>query len=79
MADAKNDKTSIALENRLEVLESRHLFQDDIIEQLNQELAVHQAEIAELKQQLTLMAARLKENSAHQEDESQVEPPPPHF
>jgi len=49
------------LYNRINSLEMRHAFQDDVIEKLNIELANHQSEIAELKQQLKLIAGRLKD------------------
>lgn len=68
-----------AIENRLDALEARHAFQDDVIEQLNSEITVHQAEIAELKQQLQLMATRLKEGEPSQILKAEEEPPPPHY
>ncbi len=40
------------LEESIEALESRNAFQDDMIEQLNQELQIHQDDILELKAQL---------------------------
>lgn len=64
---------------RIEALEVRNAFQDDVIEKLNQELSVHQAEIAELKQQLTLIANKIKENTPTQSLTEEVEPPPPHY
>jgi len=67
------------LEQAIESLETRNAFQDDIIEQLNNELSVHQSEIAELKLQLNLIARRLKENNAGQQGKEEVEPPPPHY
>ena len=69
------------LEERLDALESRNIFQDDVIEQLSEELAIHQEKIAELKGQLLLMSTRLKEaNSAMPESgQDMIEPPPPHF
>lgn len=64
---------------RIEALEVRNAFQDDVIEKLNQELSVHQTEIAELKQQLTLIANKIKENTPTQSLTEEVEPPPPHY
>lgn len=63
----------------MEALESRNAFQDDIIEQLNNELAVHQSEISELKSQLTLIANRVKDNTPGQSESQDIEPPPPHY
>jgi SlyX protein len=67
------------LQESVEALESRNAFQDDIIEQLNNELAVHQSEIAELKSQLTLIANRVKDNTPGQNETQDMEPPPPHY
>ena len=65
---------------KLETLESRNAFQDDIIEQLNNELSLHQKEITELKYQLKLIANRLKENGNTQSSsKDEIEPPPPHY
>ena len=76
----ENDNLSGMLVQRLDALESRNVFQDDVIEQLSEELAVHQEKIAELKGQLRLMATRLKEASTEMPDSVQeIEPPPPHF
>jgi SlyX protein len=69
----------IKLQDSVEALESRNAFQDDMIEQLNNELAVHQSEIAELKSQLTLIANRVKDNTPGQSESQDIEPPPPHY
>tara|TARA_R110002167_G_scaffold34573_1_gene110340 strand:- start:141105 stop:141347 length:243 start_codon:yes stop_codon:yes gene_type:complete len=67
------------LEERINILESRNLFQDDVIEQLSEELAVHQAQIAELKEQIQLVANRLKDPGSMSSDKDEIEPPPPHY
>ncbi len=67
------------LEERIIILESRNLFQDDVIEQLSQELAVHQTQIAELKEQIQLVANRLKDNGSLSSGKDEIEPPPPHY
>lgn len=72
-------KSILVLEERIDVLESRNLFQDDVIEQLSEELAVHQAQIAELKEQIQLVANRLKDSGALSSDKEEIEPPPPHY
>ena len=69
----------IELQESVEALESRNAFQDDIIEQLNNELAVHQLEIAELRSQLKLIASRIKDNTPGQSQSQDIEPPPPHY
>lgn len=76
--DSQNNDIHI-LEERINALESRNLFQDDVIEQLSEELTVHQAEIAELKAQIKLVANRLKDAGALSTDSVDVEPPPPHY
>jgi SlyX protein len=72
-------KIIIKLQQSVEALESRNAFQDDIIEQLNNELAVHQTKISELKSQLTLIANRVKDNTPGQSESQDIEPPPPHY
>lgn len=67
------------IEQRIEALESRNAFQDDVIEQLNAELSIHQADIASLKEQLSFLAKRIKENTPENNDIAAVEPPPPHY
>jgi len=67
------------LEERINSLESRNLFQDDVIEQLSEELAVHQAQIAELKEQIQLVANRLKDAGNLSSEKDEIEPPPPHY
>lgn len=67
------------IQESIEALESRNAFQDDAIEQLNNELTVHQAEIAHLKEQLRLLATRIKNSGDTQSEINEVEPPPPHY
>jgi len=67
------------LEERINSLESRNLFQDDVIEQLSEELAVHQAQIAELKEQIQLVANRIKDAGSMSSAKEEIEPPPPHY
>lgn len=75
-----NQKKEInRLEERINALESRNIFQDDVIEQLSEELAVHQTQIAELKEQIQLVANRLKDAGSLSSDKDEIEPPPPHY
>jgi len=75
-----NQKKEInRLEARINALESRNIFQDDVIEQLSKELAVHQTQIAELKEQIQLVANRLKDAGSLSSDRNDIEPPPPHY
>jgi len=71
--------TSNELKQAIETLETRNAFQDDVIDQLNHEITIHQGQIAELKQQLALLANRIKENTPDQQGKEEIEPPPPHY
>ena len=72
-------KSTDEITQAIETLETRNAFQDDVIEQLNHELSIHQGQIAELKQQVALLANRLKENTPDQQGKEEIEPPPPHY
>lgn len=75
-----NQKKEIEkLEERINALESRNIFQDDVIEQLSEELAIHQTLMAELKEQIQLVANRLKDAGSLSSDKDEIEPPPPHY
>jgi SlyX protein len=67
------------LEKSIEALESRNAFQDDVIDQLNSELTIHQTQISELKDQLQLISSRMKDANPQQDNQLSVEPPPPHY
>tara|TARA_B110001452_G_C15048881_1_gene366257 strand:- start:58 stop:270 length:213 start_codon:yes stop_codon:yes gene_type:complete len=69
----------IDLEQRIENLEARNAFQDDVIEQLNKEITIHQAELASLKENIQFIAKRLKDVAPSNSVDSGVEPPPPHY
>lgn len=76
---SQEENNILVLEERINALESRNLFQDDVIEQLSEELAVHQAQIAELKEQIQLVANRLKDAGSLSSGKDEVEAPPPHY
>ena len=65
------------LTQRIEALESRNAFQDHIIDQLNTEISIHQQEMLQLKDQIQLLAKRVKEapSSSQVADDT----PPPHY
>ena len=81
MADTKlnYELTIEQLEKEIEALQSRNAFQDDVIEQLNHELAIHREQIAELTLQMKLLATKLKESNTSQIVKLEDEPPPPHY
>jgi len=74
-----NNNTIKVLEERINALESRNLFQDDVIEQLSEELAIHQTKLVELKEQIQLVANRLKDSGTLSSGKEEIEPPPPHY
>ena len=79
MTNENHQKEINALEERINALESRNIFQDDVIEQLSEELAVHHTQISELKEQIRLVANRLKDAGSMSSDKNDIEPPPPHY
>ncbi len=79
MADKAVMKNIETLSQSIDLLESRNAFQDDMIEHLHQELTVHQGQIAELKNQLLLLANRIKDNASEPSAKQEIEPPPPHY
>ena len=79
MTNNTQDENINKLEERIIALESRNSFQDDVIEQLSEELAVHQAQLSELKEQIQLVANRLKDAGNMSSDKNEIEPPPPHY
>lgn len=79
MADNEVVKTIAVLEQHIEALESRNAFQDDVIEQLNQEITVHQQQLSELKEQISLITSRLRDAGGSQIAKLEDETPPPHY
>ncbi|MDO6507300.1 SlyX family protein [Colwellia sp. 4_MG-2023] len=80
MTANKSEENAIQiLEERINALETRNLFQDDVIEQLSAELTAHQTQISELREQIQLVANRLKDSGALNSGKEEIEPPPPHY
>ena len=50
------------IEHRLMELEAKVAFQDETIEILNDEIKVHQQQLAKIKRQTELLAEKLKES-----------------
>lgn len=67
------------LHNKIEALESRNAFQDDIIEQLNNALTMYQQELSEMKFQVTLLASRVKDSANGSGISEEPDAPPPHY
>ncbi|SET17101.1 SlyX family protein [Thalassotalea agarivorans] len=72
----ESDRT---IQARIDELEAKVAFQDDIIEQLNQEITLHQAQLTAVSEQLKLLASRVKQGSTMQMMKPEDEPPPPHY
>ncbi|MBD2815605.1 SlyX family protein [Xenorhabdus sp. Flor] len=68
-----------SLEQRFEQLETKLAYQEVTIEALNQEVRKQQVEIDKLKEQLKLMAERLKTHQSSIIAPLSEETPPPHY
>ncbi|NMP15996.1 SlyX family protein [Thalassotalea sp. Y01] len=67
------------LQDRIDNLEAKIAFQDDVIEQLNIEITAHQESISHLKDQLNLVVDKVKSMNASQIANPEDEAPPPHY
>lgn len=64
------------LQERLDNLEMRNAFQDDVIEQLNNELSLHQEVIRGLNEQLRLIGQKVKDMNSLPADGPEDDRPP---
>ncbi|MBC8953888.1 MULTISPECIES: SlyX family protein [Xenorhabdus] len=67
------------VEQRFEQLETKLAYQEATIEELNQEVRKQQIETEQLKEQLRLMADRLKTHQTSIIAPLSEETPPPHY
>ncbi len=67
------------MQQQIESLETKTAFQDHIIEQLNNEIAVHQEQIRDLVEQLHLIGQRVKDMNSSPVGKVEDETPPPHY
>ncbi|KMJ43768.1 lysis protein [Xenorhabdus khoisanae] len=67
------------VEQRFEQLETKLTYQEATIEELNQEVRKQQIETEQLKEQLRLMADRLKTHQTSIIAPLSEETPPPHY
>ena len=65
------------LSNRIDALETRLTFQDEIIETLNKTITEQWQQIDALTRQLAILGERLREAEAHAPGASNE--PPPHY
>lgn len=67
------------LENRLDELETRLAFQDDVINTLSEQVARQEMDIRELWEAKRLLHKQLKDVSPSNIKSEQDETPPPHY
>ncbi len=67
------------LETRLDELETRLAFQDDLINTLSEQVAKQELELRELWQAKQLLHKQLKEVSPSNIKREEEETPPPHY
>lgn len=67
------------LENRLDELETRLAFQDDVINTLSEQVAKQEMDIRELWEAKRLLHKQLKDVSPSNIKSEQDETPPPHY
>ena len=80
MANTDTSNNTIEqLQQRIDGLESRLAFQDDVIDQLNHEVSVHQELLSELGHQIKMLATRMKDMRTSNIGKLEDEPPPPHY
>ncbi|WNC71904.1 SlyX family protein [Thalassotalea psychrophila] len=64
---------------RVDNLEAKIAFQDDLIEQLNNEITVHHELLTGVNEQLRLIGQRVKDMNTPEVGRVEDETPPPHY
>ncbi len=74
-----NSEILTELMNKLELVETRQVFQEDTIESLNKEIIQQQQDIQNLEIKINILEERIKEAATASPETQQEEPPPPHY
>ncbi len=68
-----------SLAAKIDALETRIAFQDDIIEDLNKTITVQWDEFEKLRQQISRLNGQISDMQNSAEQTGSGEPPPPHY
>lgn len=71
--------TSRTLEARIDSLEMRLTYQDDVIEDLNKVIVAQWAKLDQMQGRIGRLESRLQDNQANNGQNPYDEPPPPHY
>ena len=67
------------MENRIIELESKLVFQDETIDELNHVITDQQHQLDQLREEIRLLALRIASVAESNNTSEEKEPPPPHY